>query len=286
VDRAFRDTSRLSSFGPEKTMTRTRISAAILLTGALFAATPASAQVAQLNAWPTASTSNPGAGNFSVNAGDITVSAGTQRLLVVAAVFESGAGGTLTNFNATLGGTALTAVASTDTTQREVAKVWYLLDAQVPAGAAALVVSGTYNQNVSGLHIYWASFSGVSQTAPIVSASANYNGSTNVTFGAAVNYVAGGRTFCVAGNGGTGVTETVPAGFAENSRTSGTGLTSVVADDGGEAVGGSYPAATSIAFTGATNRSVVVVASLRPSGRATRRASACMSRATARMPRT
>ena len=247
-------------------MTSIRVPVAVLLAATLFGiAAPARAQVAQLNAWTLASSTNPGSGSFSVNAGNITVSAGARRLLVVAAVFESGAGGTLTNFNATLGATALSAVASTDTTQLEVAKVWYLLDAQIPAAAAALVVSGTYNQNIAGLHIYWASFAGVDQAAPLFDSSANFAGAAAVTFGAQVNYAAGGLTLYAAGNGGTPAGQTVPTGFNSRLVTTSNNHSSFVSDTGPQAAAGSFPAATTVTFTGATSaRSAIVVASLRP----------------------
>ena len=248
-------------------MTFNRVPVAVLLAATLFGvAAPARAQVAQLNAWTLASSSNPANGNFNVNAGNITVSAGAQRLLVVAAVFETGASGTLTNFNATLGGTALTAVASTGTTQLEVAKVWYLLDAQIPAGAAALVVSGTYNQNIAGLHIYWASFAGVDQTTPVFSSSANFAGAAAVTFGAQVNYAAGGFTLYAAGNGGTPAGQTVPAGFGSRLVTTTNNHSSFISDTGPQAAAGNFPAATTVTFTGTTAASsAIVVASLRPS---------------------
>ena len=150
----------------------------IVLLAALlaWAAAPARAQVAQLDAWTLRSSSNPGGGSFSVNAGaPFTVSAGSQRLLVVAAVFEAGTASTLTNFNATLGGTPLTAVVASDTSQLEAVKVWYLPEVSLPAGAAQLVVSGTYaGGNLSGLHVYSASFTGVDQASPVVSSSANF----------------------------------------------------------------------------------------------------------------
>ena len=64
------------------------------------------AQVAQLNPWTGLSTTAPGVTTINTAPVNITVSAGANRILLVAAVMETGTAGTLTNFNATLGGTA------------------------------------------------------------------------------------------------------------------------------------------------------------------------------------
>src|SRR5512143_2179392 len=238
----------------------------LLATLGAGAAVPASAQVAQLDGWTLLSSTSPGGPSFSTS-GSITPSAGSFRVLVVAAVLESAnPAGTVSSFNATLGGTALTALSSTEATAgRETAKTWYLRDAQIPAGTSALVVSGTHTADVTGLHVYWATFSGVSQTAPFVSASANFNGAPNVTFGATIDYLAGGHTFYVTANGNVGAVEsTMPAGFVPRATTRSSGFSSFVADDAGEATSGSYPAGSQIVFTGATsNRSVRAVAALR-----------------------
>lgn len=254
----------------ERIILRYRVRVAAFAAALLACSVPAMAAVAQLNTWTLASSSNPPGGGFSVNAGNITVTAGSQRLLVVAAVLESNNAGTVSAFNATVGGTSLTALAGTEATPaRETAKVWYLLDASIPAGAAALVVSGTHTQTVDGLHIYWASFSGVDQTTPVNDSSANFNAAGSVTFGTQVDFVADGLTFFATGNGNTGATlgDNNPAGFTQRLATpNSSGHSSFTADSGVHAAAGNYPAATNIAFGGTTSaRSAVVVASLRPS---------------------
>lgn len=230
----------------------------------VWAAVPASADVAPLDVWTAARTVDP-PDTFTESPGNITVSAGSSRLLVVAAVIEQDTGTTVSNFNATLGATALTAIASSATNQREVTKLWYLPEASIPGAAAALTVSGTCTgNNVTGLHIYWASFSGVDQSSPISGSSANYAASTTVTFGAVVNYAVGGLTLYASGNGGNS-TETPPATFTQIRNYNGSnGHSSAVANSAVHASTGSYPAATSIAWSGGTARSAAAVASLRP----------------------
>ena len=153
---------------------------------ALWTPVQALAQVAQLDAWTGVSSTAPASTTINTTPVNITVSAGVNRVLLVAAVLETGTAGTLTNFNATLGGVALTPLASTETTSgRETVKVWYMTDAQVPAGSQPLVVTGAHTQTVSGLHVYWASYSSVDQANPVVNSGAAYNAATTVTFGSA-----------------------------------------------------------------------------------------------------
>ena len=93
------------------------------------------AQVAQLDPWTALSSTAPGVPTINTAPVNITVSAGPKRILLVAAVLETGTAGTLTSFNATLGGEALTPLASTETTSgRETVKVWRMSHAQIPAG--------------------------------------------------------------------------------------------------------------------------------------------------------
>jgi uncharacterized repeat protein (TIGR01451 family) len=258
--------SRTSAALAAGAMARSRVLVTAFAAVLLAFAAPARAQVAQLDSWALAISTNPPGGNFNVNAGNITVTAGSQRLLVVAAVLEANDDGTVANFNASLDGTPLTALAGSDLISgRETAKLWYLLNAQIPGGAAALVVTGTHTQTVTGLHIYWASFSGVDQAAPVNDSSASYLADNTVTFGSQVDFVASGMTFYATGNGNTGATHNPPAGFTQRLGTNTSGHSSFTADAGVHATAGSYAATTTITFTGGTsNRSAVAVASLRP----------------------
>jgi len=51
------------------------------------------------------------------------------------------------------------------------------------------------------LHVKWASFADVNQTAPVASSGATSTATTSATFGSTINYVANGMTVVVAGNG-------------------------------------------------------------------------------------
>ena len=232
---------------------------------ALWTPVQALAQVAQLDAWTGVSSTAPASTTINTTPVNITVSAGVNRVLLVAAVLETGTAGTLTNFNATLGGVALTPLASTETTSgRETVKVWYLTDAQVPAGSQPLVVTGAHTQTVAGLHVYWASYSSVDQANPVVDSGAAYNAATTVTFGSTINFLANGKTFYVSGNGGT-VTETPPATFTTVANyTNSSNHSSAAADTAAHAAAGNYAATTTVTWTGGSARSAVVVASLRP----------------------
>ena len=232
---------------------------------ALWTPVQAIAQVAQLDPWTGVSSTAPGVTTINTAPVNITVSAGVNRILLVAAVLETGTAGTLTSFNATLGGEALTPLASTETISgRETVKVWYLRDAQIPAGSQPLVVTGTHTQTVGGLHVYWASYSSVDQANPVVSSGAAYNAATTVTFGSAINFLANGKTFYVSGNGGT-VAETPPATFTQIANyTNSNNHSSAAADTAAHAAAGNYAAGTTVNWAGGSARSAVVAASLRP----------------------
>ena len=250
-----------------ESMTRFRIVVAAVGLAACVAA-PAAAQVGQPNAWSLAATAAPGGTNINVSSpGPLTPAAGSNRVVVVAAVLESSAAGTVIGLTATLGGVSLTGLATTEATSaRETIKLWYLPEAQIPPGSSTLVVAGAHTQNVSGIHVYWATFSGVFQAAPFVGSNANYNGAANVTFGAAVSYVAGGRSLYVAGNGNAGATHAALAGFTQQATTTSNGESSFAhATAAVHATSGTYGAGTNVAFGGVTStRSVVAVAALRP----------------------
>ena len=231
----------------------------------LWAPAQAFAQVAQLDPWTALSSTTPNATTINTTPAYITVSAGLNRVLLVAAVVETGTAGTLTSFNATVGGMGLTPLASTETTSgRETVKVWYLRDAQIPSGPQALVVTGTHTQTVGGLHVYWASYSSVDQADPVLSSGANYNGATTVTFGSTINYLANGKTFYVSGNGGN-VNETAPGTFTQVANYNGSSNhSSAAADTATHAAAGNYATGTTVSWPGGSARSAVVVASLRP----------------------
>lgn len=245
-------------------MTTGRVLAAALV-ALLFGTAPVAAQVSQLNAWALRSSTNP-ADPINVTTGTITVSAGTGRLLVVAAVLETSGTATIANFNATVGGQAMTAIATTQgTSAQDHVKMWYLLDASFPTFPAAINVQGTLSgNNTTGLDIYWASFAGVDQTSPIFDSNANFNSGTTVGFGNQIDYTTGGIVFYAAGNGGSTVTHTPPAGFTQDLLTQANNQTTAVADTGVLATTSNFLAGTTVTFGGGTNRTAIVVASLRP----------------------
>ena len=170
--------------------------------------------VGALDAWTNISSTAPNNTNGTINAGNLTVSAGTNRLFVVSVCVELAASNSGTTLSASLGGTALTLIDRTlGTFAQEHCYMGYLTNAQIPAGSSALTVPYNFGQNVTGAHVKWASYTGVDQTTPINSSSANYNGATSVTFGAAINYLVDGWTFYAAANGGSPATMTAPGGF-------------------------------------------------------------------------
>lgn len=232
----------------------------------LWAARPTWGQVTALNAWTLGGSTAPAGTSFSVTVNNVSVSAGTNRVFVVAAILEAGSAGTVSGFNATLGGTSLTPIATTETTSaRMTVKTWYLLNASIPGGAANLIVSGTHQQTPSGVQVFWGSYSGVDQTTPINSRHASYSGNTNVTFNAVITYPANGLTFYAAGNGGSPATMTPPAAFTQRASSTLVGESGFLADTGTQATAGSFAATTSVSFGGTTaSRSVIAVASLNP----------------------
>src|SRR6476620_7846525 len=89
---------------------------AVVAAMALWTPVQAFAQVAQLDPWTAVSSTAPGVPTINTAPVNITVSAGVNRILLVSAVVGTTTAGTLTNFNATLGGAALTPLVSTETT--------------------------------------------------------------------------------------------------------------------------------------------------------------------------
>ncbi|MEP7137168.1 MAG: MBG domain-containing protein, partial [Chloroflexota bacterium] len=234
--------------------------------------TPAFAASAVLDPWVNISSSTPNNNTGTVNAGNLTVSAGTDRVFVVGVCAELDGANTMTALSASLGATALTQIGSTGgINAQEHCYLGYLKNSQIPAGSNALTVPYNINgggDNVTGIHVRWATYSGIDQTNPIFDSNANYNGGTNVTFGQQIDFLLDGLTFYVAANGGSNAAMTLPATFTQRLSTISSGHSSYAASitTAPHAANGNYAAATSVAFTGTTsNRSALVVASLRPS---------------------
>jgi hypothetical protein len=222
--------------------------------------------VKMLDPWTNISATAPANITGTVAAGNVTVSAGTNRLLMVAVTMKIGTAA-IPTINATYGGVTLAKIAQTPSAQKEIVWVGYLPEASIGTGAKALSV--TYNGatgNASSIHVKWASFSNVNQTTPNKSFGSANTATTSATFGTAVSYVANGMTTVVAANGGataTGTLSTTPAftpgTVIQNVQSSNT-FTTVA-----HIAAGSYVATTSVGWTGVTGiMSGTVAVSLQP----------------------
>lgn len=187
---------------------------------------------AQLNAWTLAASTGASANAATINAGNVTVSAGTNRLFLAAVCMELGGPNTVPVIAMSLGGTTLTPIGSTGaTTMTEQCYMGYLLDSQISTGPNALTVSYDINgvvTVVTGAHIYWASYSGIDQSTPINDSNASTNGANNVTFGQQIDYLSDGVTFYVAANIGSPATMMAPVGFSQRLATTSNGHSSFV----------------------------------------------------------
>jgi hypothetical protein len=178
--------------------------------------------------------------------------------------------GTASNptITASYGGTALTQIGNTANTQKEIVWMGYLKDSQIGSGSKALTVSFSgATGNATGLHVKWASFSGVNQTTPIAGSTARNAGSTSVTFNTAVNYVNNGMTTVVSGNGGTPATGSLSAtpSFTAGTATTTNGHTGRTFTTLKHTAAGSYTGTTSVSWSGTTSAwSGLVAVSLQP----------------------
>ncbi|MHB8844480.1 MAG: Calx-beta domain-containing protein [Nitrospirota bacterium] len=154
----------------------------------MFGARTADAAVGVLDAWPATPQLNGTTGNLS---GTFTISAGANRLLVVAVDCQDTAGSAGQTFSATYGGRALTQAVIENSNRRQ-SWIGYLREADIAARTGdtlAVTVTGAHT-NVSA-HI--ASYQGVDQTAPITGTSNLYLNNANPgTFSAAASVNAGG----------------------------------------------------------------------------------------------
>ncbi|MFZ2197101.1 MAG: Calx-beta domain-containing protein, partial [Thermodesulfovibrionales bacterium] len=148
------------------------------------------AGISILNAWPaaftqSATTGNPVAANFTVNAG-------SDRLLVVAIDCYDSGGAVGQTFNVTYGGTPLTQAVIQNNNRRQSWIGYLALDTSGTntTQSLAVTVTGTH----TNVGVYAASYSGVSQAAPITGFSSIYGNNTAAAyqFPVAVNVNAGG----------------------------------------------------------------------------------------------
>jgi len=246
-------------------------------TGALLPATTATTTpITILNGWSNVHSSVPAAPATSktdLAVGNVSVSSGNNRALMVAVVMED-ATGTSTNATSIVvkcNNIQLNPIAfATNLTAREHAWLGYLLEGQIPVGSVPLTVTYTNDQNVTGLHVKWAAYANVDQETPFAGNAAAYSTNNNVTFVQGVNYVTSGRTVYVAGNGDSTATMTPPTGFgaSEAVPTTANGHTSMISQTANHAGGGTHASNTQVTFSG-TTYSALAVASLRPASNST-----------------
>mgnify|MGYP002364431658 CR=1 FL=1 len=220
---------------------------------------------AALDTWTNISSTSPGNASGTVTPAAFTVTAGTNRILLVAATAELSTASTLATFSVRYGGVVMRPISTTAASSSLThAGMWYLRNAEVPAGSNSVILSyATASGNVTGLHIKRASYSGVDQVNPINSSAANVNAAANVTLGAAVNYLPTNINVYVAANGGTPATiPTQPADFVAIAAGTVTtnGFTSFVGQSPAEAAAGNYAAGTTLTFGPTTAPSSAVVA--------------------------
>jgi len=148
----------------------------------------ADAAVTALDAWPATPQLNGTTGNLS---GTFTISAGSNRLLVVAVDCQDTGGSTGQTFSATYGGVALTQAAIENSNRRQT-WIGYLNEAGI-AGRSGDTLSVTITGTHTNVSAHIASYQGVDQTTSITGTSSFYLNNANPgTFPAAVTVNAGG----------------------------------------------------------------------------------------------
>jgi hypothetical protein len=151
--------------------------------------TGGSGTVTVLNAFPATPQLTGTTGNLS---GTYTISAGSDRLLVVAVDSYSSGGQSGLTYSATYGGRALTQAVIENSNRRHT-WIGYLREADIAARSGntiSVTITGTH----SNVLAYIASYSGVDQTTPIAGSSSIYgnNSSASYQFPAAITVSAGG----------------------------------------------------------------------------------------------
>ncbi|MEY2817406.1 MAG: hypothetical protein RL275_869, partial [Chloroflexota bacterium] len=227
------------------------------------------AAASELDTWSLLSLGTS-ANTATVNAGNVNVSSGTQRIFITAVCYKLSGANTITSISASLGASTLTQIGSTGTSNiQEHCYMGYLLDANIPSGSNTLSITYDINGTVStitGMDVRWATYSRVDQTSPIYDSTTNTNGASNVTFGAQIDYLQNGITFFTAGNTGSAATMNEPTGFSEFSTANVNGHSSFIGRITliPHSANGSYAASTSVTFSTAGSRSSIIVASLNP----------------------
>ncbi|TLM62288.1 MAG: hypothetical protein FDZ69_13150, partial [Deltaproteobacteria bacterium] len=236
----------------------------LMLCGGLLTASGASAAVTALQAWTQryeAATANP------ATIAAQSVSAGSNRLYLVAVGAEYGTATATYTVTATLNGVAVTQLGSTNgTSARQHIWLGYIKEANIPAAAGNLSV--TVSGTTSGVQVHTASYQGVDQTTTFNASNFAYTAAVNPVTTAAVAYLNGGAAVLVADTGsGNTVTAASAPGFTQallyNSPTN--NFFSFWAANIFAGANGSVASGTTVTFTGgASARAAVAVAALNP----------------------
>src|SRR5512133_293706 len=172
-------------------------------------AAAAVAYVSGVSSTPLA-TANPSAVTWSSGNISVTPGVGSNRVLVVAVTMQLGSTGTFAASATYNGASALQGSVTSASTTRGV-WIGYFKEANLPAGAANLVVTANSSQSFSGVSVFAATFQGVDQTTPL-SGNGQVSGSAlTITVPAAVSSAAGGA-FVAAVSRSTARTDTIGPG--------------------------------------------------------------------------
>ncbi len=176
----------------------------------------AQAAVAVLQAFPNTPTITAAAITAS---GSFTVSAGANRLLLVAVEADSG-GTNAGSFTVTYGGQTLTQSVVSDVTQRRISWLGYLNETQIAAasGTTLAVTASPLVNTTPAIRVYASTYTGVNQTTPINATYSIYNNNTTANFTYSLAVQAGGYgVFAITANNATSPTITVDTGYTVTS---------------------------------------------------------------------
>lgn len=170
------------------------------------------ADVTVLQAFPNTPTVTAAAQTAS---GTFTVSAGANRLLLVAVEADSG-GTNAGSFTVTYGGQTLTQIVVSDVVQRRISWLGYLNEAQIAAasGTTLAVTASPLINTTPAIRIYASTLAGVDQTTPVSASYSIYDNNTTAVFTYSLAVQAGGYgVFAITANNATLPTVTVDTGY-------------------------------------------------------------------------
>jgi hypothetical protein len=230
------------------------ILAAFLAIAIVLVAVPAQATVTILDGWTNIINNT----NASPQSFTYTVSAGTNRLLLVAITTKYSSAATRT-YSAAYGGKSLTMVAQYNT-GRDNTWVGYLKEADI-VSRSSNTMQVTYNGSPSNTKVFVASYQNVDQSSPITDANGIGNNNTtnsSISFGRNITIAGGDQLFYVAHNGSATSTQTPPAGYTELLEHTGNGFSVSIGHRNSSLAGSENQ---TVSFS-ASSRASLVVASL------------------------